>query len=115
MSDLFGEKLNGNFVATVVNRVVAQQGIQARFFLMAPVIDANGGTSYALFLEANSIPNPTQLRLRLEKELAENCHYAHCRHLGQLSPARLFEINQDCSKSGEEFLSRNARARTQGR
>lgn len=104
VSDLFGEKLHTGFVEKVVRRAIAQQNIDARFFLLAPVADAQLGTSYTLFIEADSIPNPAGLQHNLEHGLAENFHYAHCRSLGQISPVRLFHIQQVTQSAGSVFL-----------
>lgn len=103
VSDLFGEKLHGTFVESVIRRVFAQQGIQPRFFLVAPVADAKARTCYALFLDATTIPNSSQLRHNLETGLAENFHYALCRRLGQLSEARLFHIDQNSISAATLF------------
>lgn len=102
VSDLFGEKLDGTFVGNVVRRAVAQLGIRHSFLLLAPVADANGLTSYVLFLETDTIPDAAQLSNCLEGGLAENFHYAHCRHLGQLSHARVFHISG--AKSAESVF-----------
>jgi hypothetical protein len=103
-SDLFGEKLHGTFVADVIRRALADQAIQTRFFLLAPVVDAHLGTGYALFLEAQVIPNADRLRRCLETGLTENFHYAHCRKLGQLNRARLFHIQPAACSSEAVFL-----------
>jgi hypothetical protein len=113
VSDLFGEKLHGTFVESVIRRVFAQQGIQPRFFLVAPVDDAGARTGYALFLDAATIPDPKLLCHNLETGLAENFHYALCRRLGQLSQARLFHIHHNSISAAtvftQEMLSRGLR------
>jgi hypothetical protein len=104
VSDLFGEKLNAGFVEKVTCRAIAQQNIEPRFFLLAPVADIRFGTSYTLFIETDSIPNPAGLRHHLEHGLAENFHYSHCRNLGQISPARLFHIQPATPSASSVFL-----------
>ena len=104
VSDLFGEKLNAGFVEKVTRRAIAQQNIDVRFFLLAPVADAQLGASYTLFIEADSILNPVKLGHQLETGLAENFHYSHCRNLGQISPARLFHIQSATPSAGSVFL-----------
>jgi hypothetical protein len=94
VSDHFGEKLQGVFVEGVVRRALAQQDIAPRFFLLAPGAET-AGMAYTLFLDTDAIPDVAGLRNQLEEGLGENFHYAHCRRLGQLSPARVFQINQD--------------------
>jgi hypothetical protein len=104
VSDLFGEKLHGSFVENVIRRVIAQQNIQPRFFLVAPVVDAKSQTCYALFIDATTIPDPIELCRCLEIGLAENFHYSLCRRLGQLSQARLFHIYRNSTSAEAVFL-----------
>jgi hypothetical protein len=92
--DLFGEKLQGAFVSGVIRRALAQQGIQPRFMLLAPVAGAQPKPAYALFLEAGAGWDAAILQRNLEEGLAENFHYQHCRRLGQLAGARIFQINR---------------------
>lgn len=104
VSDLFGEKLHAAFAEKIIRGAIAQQKIHARFLLLAPVADDRIGTSYTLFIEAESIPDPTGLLQTLESGLLENFHYAHCRELGQLSAARVFRIQQNSKPAGAVFL-----------
>ena len=94
VSDLFGEKLQGAFVESVIRRALAQQNIHPRFFLLAPVAGAVPKPAYTLFLEANAVMDAAVLQRNLEEGLGENFHYKHCRRLGQLSGARIFQINR---------------------
>ena len=103
VSDLFGEKLQGTFVETVIRRALAQQGINPRFFLLAPVAGAMPKPAYTLFLEANAVLDAVVLQRNLEEGLAENFHYKHCRRLGQLSGARIFQINRGALSSETVF------------
>jgi hypothetical protein len=110
VSDLFGEKLNGTFVENVIQKALADQDINARFFLLAPTVQARGNTHYTLFVDTDLIPNPTILQHRLEAGLRANFHYAHCQNLNQIFPARVFQITAK-QKSAEaiyhqEMLSR---------
>ena len=97
VSDLFGEKLQGVFVEEVIRRVLARQGIEARFFLLAPAAALAAQPGYTLFLDADKIPRGAALADSLEEELAGNFHYAHCRRLGQLASARVFQIYRTAS------------------
>lgn len=106
VSDLFGEKLNGVRVEAAIRRVLAFQAIKADFALLAPLVGPEGETAYALFLAAQQIPDGAKLRFDLEASLAENFHYAHCRRLGQLAPARLFLIDQGATSPEELFQRR---------
>ncbi len=103
VSDLFGEKLHGAFVQQVIDRALAEQHIHARFALLAPVT-ATACTAYTLFLAAEVVPSPEALRQSLERGLAENFHYAHCRHLGQLGHARLYRIREQTHSAETLFL-----------
>ena len=107
---LFGEKLQGVFVEEVIRHVLAQQAIKTRFFLLAPVAGAMTKPAYTLFLDADVMPDAVALQKNLEKGLADNFHYAHCRRLGQLSESRVFQITRDGLSSEtvfqQEMLSR---------
>ena len=109
-SDLFGEKLQGAFVEHVIRHGLAEQGIKARFVLLAPVTGAAAKPAYALFLDTPEIPDAAMLKRNLEQGLAENIHYSHCRRLGQLSEARVFHINRGALSAEtifqQEMLSR---------
>jgi GH3 auxin-responsive promoter len=99
VSDLFGEKLHGNFVEETIRRVFVQQGVTLRFFMLAPVVDPVAKTSYTLFFEADKVPNPAVLRDAVEAGLAQCFNYVHCRRLEQLQAVRLFQVNQNGSSA----------------
>jgi hypothetical protein len=99
VSDLFGEKLHGDFVEETVRRVFVQQGVTVRFFMLAPVVDPVAKTNYTLFFEADKVPNPAVLRDAVEEGLAQCFHYVHCRRLEQLQAVRLFQVNQTSSSA----------------
>ncbi len=91
VSDWFGEKLNERFVAQVIEGLCLESGLRPRFSLLAPD-ESEGGPRYTLYLElppgqgggvAEALPG------ELERRLRENFHYAYCRQLGQLGPARV--------------------------
>jgi hypothetical protein len=81
-SDLCGEKLVEEFVATCIVQVFGSQ----RFALLAPNLDR---TRYNFFVEGSV---PLETLDRFETALRENPHYAHCRDLGQLQPIRCISI-----------------------
>ncbi len=99
VSDLFGEKLHGDFVEDTIRRVFVQQGVTVRFFMLAPVADPAAKTSYTLFFEADEAPNPTVLRDAVEAGLSQCFNYVHCRRLKQLQAVRLFQVNQTGSSA----------------
>ncbi|MBR0660652.1 GH3 family domain-containing protein [Neoroseomonas oryzicola] len=83
-SDRFGEKLEEDFVAGVIGTLF--HGTTLAFALLAPEETA-AGIAYTLYIEgARSDPC---LADRLDQALSANVHYAHCRRLGQLAPARI--------------------------
>ena len=110
VSDLFGEKLQGAFVGEVIRRVLTQQAIKTRFFLLAPVAGATVKPAYTLFLDADAMPDAIALQRNLEEGLADNFNYAHCRRLGQLSESKVFQIIRNGLSSEtvfqQEMLSR---------
>jgi len=86
VSDLCGEKLTGEFVIRVVQALGRNRS--ARFAMLAPDPGATAG-GYTLFWEGG----PPPAAVEVDRRLAENPHYAWCRRLGQLRPARVFAIN----------------------
>jgi len=92
ISDLFGEKLHSCHVAAVIERVTREAGCRPQLAFLAPE-KRQSGHGYTLFisdLPADCAVNV--LRDLLDKQLAENFHYAYCRKLGQLQPAAVFPI-----------------------
>ena len=104
VSDLFGEKLHVGFVEKVIHRVIAQQNLKVSFLLLAPVADGQAGTSYTLFAETEAIPDTANFLQQLEAGLSENFHYARCRKLGQLAPARVFQIRRGLKSAEAVYL-----------
>ena len=98
VADLCGEKLHGAVVGGVLAALLERHRIRARFHLLAPV-DDGGPLRYAWFLDTDTAL-PSGLGRELDGMLGENFHYAHCRKLGQLAPAAVFQIDSGRS-SGE--------------
>jgi hypothetical protein len=71
---------------------------------LAPVTDAQAGTSYTLFIETEAIADTAKLLQRLESGLAENFHYAQCRKLGQLAAARVFQVRRGLKSAEAIYL-----------
>lgn len=104
-SDHFGEKLDALFVQQVIDQACATLSITPGFALLAPTKGQQATTAYSLFLTANSrIEKPEHLRKAVETGLTANFHYQHCRHLGQLAPARLFLISATPTAAADIFL-----------
>ncbi len=91
VADWFGEKLSEPFVTTVVEQVLAQATIVPRFVLFAPA-DLPDGFAYTLYLEAETVVDCAQAAQALDAALCANFHYAYCRRLGQLGPARVQRV-----------------------
>jgi hypothetical protein len=86
VSDLCGEKLSETFVGEVLRQL--GQAAAPRFALLAPEKE-DGCSGYTLFWEGGIVPSSAEL----DRRLAENPHYAWCRQVGQLRPARVFAVN----------------------
>lgn len=94
VSDLFGEKINEQFISQIIKELITEYRVHAEFFLVSPeVIDDKG--AYVLFIEIKDKRDLFQMEKSLEKKLCQNFHYNHCRKLGQLKHARIFVIKQD--------------------
>ncbi|MGV8906882.1 MAG: GH3 auxin-responsive promoter family protein [Acetobacterium sp.] len=77
VSDLFGEKLNEQFIINTMNTL----GIKADFYMIAPETDR-----YVLYIKSAVIPD------NLDEALRDNFHYDYCRKLGQLGALRIFKL-----------------------
>lgn len=88
VADFFGEKLEEQFVARVLQTLFAQHGLTPTFALLAP--DERDSFGYTLYLEATAIP--ASLAAELDTALCANFHYDYCRRLGQLAPARVYPV-----------------------
>jgi hypothetical protein len=107
-SDLRGEKLHESFVAGVLERVFRRMDAAPRFALLAPEVPADLATpGYTLYLETEGAV-PSELAGALEEELAANPHYRASVALGQLAPAKTFQIE------GDGFLLYLKRCRERG-
>jgi hypothetical protein len=84
--DRFGEKLSEGFVGQVIRDLLAGLNPAARFAMLTPSGEAP--LNYVLFVEARDAL-PAGAAERLDEALCANPHYAHCRRLGQLGPARV--------------------------
>lgn len=95
VSDYCGEKLNDQFVADVIDSVVAALPGNVTFAMLAP----DGGSKpdrYTLYLEIDSRPD-ISLSEGLDEKLCRNPHYAECRRLGQLKKVQVFNISHSAN------------------
>ncbi len=98
-SDRFGEKLSEPFVAEVLRGVFG--AANPGFALMAPDED-EAGCRYTLYVEGTARFRWAE---QIDCALRRNPHYAYCRDLGQLLPARIFQIERGAF---EAFTRRRA-------
>jgi hypothetical protein len=99
LSDRFGEKLAEPFVAGVLREIFEKD--TPSFALLAPDVDETG-CRYTLYLQGKANPRSATL---LDQALCRNPHYAYCRQLGQLMPARVFQVR---GGAYESFVRRAA-------
>lgn len=124
VSDYFGEKLNEQFVANVLQSLFAKHNLSPVFYMLAP--EDAPPFRYVLYLELcrseQSEESPTQgaemlrsaqhdikqLIVDLDALLRENFHYDYCRNLGQLAESQVILI-----QNGNEKYLRACQARGQ--
>lgn len=85
VSDLRGEKISEEFAAAVIRDLAS--GARPTFAMLVAENDGPAGV-YTLYWEGGALPEAADL----DRRLAANPHYAWCRQLGQLRPARVFVI-----------------------
>jgi hypothetical protein len=103
--DLRGEKLSEPFVASVLAQLLAETKSLSSFAMLAPE-NVESFPNYTLFVEGNStMPSST----RLDELLHANPHYAHCRTLGQLAPARVHTVRSAYETFVRHELTRGKR------
>lgn len=98
--DICGEKLNEQFVSSVVKRLILRSSHQPSFWMMAPERSSAEAVGYTLFLQfANgTVVEEDVLRgmgQEIDSAFRENFHYDYCRRLGQLGHCRVFLIKTD--------------------
>jgi hypothetical protein len=92
VSDRFGEKLSEAFVTDVIQKLIAEHDGHVAFAMLAPEHDDQRKLHYTLYLQAKPA---TDYAERLDSLLRSNPHYDCCRRLGQLQPARVFQVSKD--------------------
>lgn len=92
--DLFGEKISESFASEVCKNIFKKHNIHPSFFMISPEL-INNNYFYALFIDYHVDNHINKgITLDFEKELSKNYHYAYCRKLGQLTPARVYFISK---------------------
>jgi hypothetical protein len=92
VSDYFGEKLNEQFVASVLKDLFKKHKLNPTFYMLAP--DDMPLFHYTLYLELPNHPT-TELDnylIELDNSLRANFHYDYCRTLGQLAEAQIVQV-----------------------
>jgi hypothetical protein len=94
VSDWFGEKLNEQFVAAVLDRLFRARGWSPGFAMLAPD-NRTDGFRYTLYVEIAEDHAPgdlDDLRRELDRELRAGFHYDYCRKLGQLAATDVMAV-----------------------
>jgi hypothetical protein len=97
VSDYYGEKLNDQFVAYLIDILVTELPGGVSFSMLAPDGEQKP-ERYTLYMQVETQVNG-ELCDRLEQELCKNPRYAECRRLGQLNKAGIFLIEQAANKT----------------
>jgi hypothetical protein len=111
--DLCGEKLNEQFVASILEEVFAKHKVKPTFFMVAPCQDTkNNYYHYSLFLQVDQssmlgINALQEINIDVEQQLRKNFHYDYCRNLGQLQPIKIFLISPECQATSMYLHYRN--------
>ena len=104
ISDWFGEKLEEQFVANVLDGVFAKHHISPAFAMLAP--DDTDGFRYLLYVESDGCE--ADLAKAIDDSLRENFHYDYCRKFGQLEMVQMIQVTH-----GAETYLRACQARGQ--
>ena len=88
IADMFGEKVSEGHVRTLFETLFTEM---PTFAILSPETYSDGSTAYTLF---TTTPLDAQT---LEQHLSENYHYAYCRRLNQLAPARVVQVGEEAS------------------
>jgi hypothetical protein len=87
VSDWFGEKLNGQFVTKILNRLLRKWKLEPEFFMLAPE-EGPDNFRYVLYMEIEGeklSPILETMQEDLDTNLRQNVHYDYCRNLKQIS------------------------------
>jgi len=97
-SDLFGEKVNEEYVKRIFDQLFKKYKIQASFLILAPTKLKGGLISYVCYIQFDKIPVFKIIKTfcnDFEEELRKNYHYDYCRKLGQLGKLQVFRVNSN--------------------
>jgi hypothetical protein len=110
-SDLVGEKLCEPHVRSVLERVLAEAGLQPRFAMLVPVAASRPG--YRLYLQLSESEqrhlhpdNVTDVAAQLDRGLRENPHYQYAANLRQLAPCEVRVLDAQRGSAWQFFERR---------
>jgi hypothetical protein len=106
-SDLVGEKLHEQHVRSVVDRVLAEFGLTARFRMLAPV--QGTPSRYRLFVEAQGAAQDgcsDDLAAALDAGLSKNPYYEHALRLGQLAGCDVLFLQRGARSAWDVYEGR---------
>lgn len=109
VSDVFGEKVHERHVVRALDIILDRCRPRPSFALVS-CEDHDGEHAYTLFVEGDA--DLVELGASLEAVLRENFHYAYCRDLGQLGPARAVRARENALES--YLAARRARGMREG-
>lgn len=90
ISDWFGEKLEGRFVANVLEQLFNRHTLSPVFAMLAP--EDREGFRYVLYLESEEPFDNLTLTQDLDSALRANFHYDYCRSLEQIHAAAVVRV-----------------------
>jgi hypothetical protein len=105
VSDVAGEKLHAAHVEQVLAHVWERHGQTPAFCLLAPERTAGDGCGYVLLVSAE-LDHSTLRGIggEVDEGLRRNFHYDYCRKLGQLSPVRVYALEDGEAACHEKYL-----------
>jgi hypothetical protein len=97
ISDIYGEKLNEQFVNEELTQQFSLRAHQPGFFLLCPDRDL---TRYILYLEDPSVGEAecSSLAEAIDQRFRKNFHYDYCRKLGQLKAIQINSTGPEATR-----------------
>jgi hypothetical protein len=93
VSDICGEKINGEHIANILSRAIEPLGLVQTDVFIAPMPD-DRPPHYGLYVEYENREKAQLLRNAIEEMMQENFHYKNCRLLGQLDTLRVYSLDR---------------------
>ncbi len=106
VSDIIGEKLNGQHVEAAILRCSEECRIKFSFAILAPCLSSENLGYVFYFHDSNDADSEYSiLASTLEEKLCANYHYLHARLLGQLDAVRVFRIRCNADATYNMFIA----------